>query len=697
MKHIPKHFSVKNTFFFPVFLLWVLSSVASAQIDRSFFSRSFDTVRWYRIYLPENYEKDTFKRYPVIYYFHGWGGRYKWDSYDLSDDPNYPANGRVEPPFVMEWKNYVKSHDVIIVSWDGYEPHLHPGRLFREGIPYGQCNPYDYPRAHEHPIVQWGWDFRTYFRDLVAHIDSNYRTIPDRDHRGITGLSMGGLTSLYISGQNKDLISSTSAFCPADNIPLYGPKGYLAAFPVLEMYRSLKGIPLRLSYNSGDWLLFNDQRLKRIVEGSGFTPFESHLADFPDHWAADAGSQLDFHMREFEKKHKRPEEWDHICPAFRNFDQWGYRFSIQRPSPALTILENVSRDHLTVYARKFIPNGPVVQDETVSVTTDSIYQPDADYELVVYNLTSQLFSSLNVTSSRDGRLTFSLPGGGHMIGIHRKKGRKYPDIRVEISGHPDYLYFEEGKPLSLDLNLVNLGSREAKNITLEIKGHYPTLHFTAKQITIPSLAAGERIKLDSVFSFSFSHYDDQHITGNLQIRVSAENMKADTRKFVFFAIPPSPYVHPGDIIILDGRKVSNVRIYDQANDTIVHQTLEGGKGNGNGIPEPGEEVLVFLHLAQGLAPGDTNTFHKTYLIGDNKDPYISVNHLRYDEKIGQAGATSISSLITISDQTPPGHKMDLWFRVESLYNDYHFPFSRTHIYEFSYDHRHIFLQDVHSE
>ena len=286
-----------------------------AQKDSLFFSQAFDSQRWYRIYLPSDYDVDTSKRYPAIYYFHGWGGRYKWDNYNLGDDPYYPGNGRTEPPFVMEWRDYALSHDVIIISWDGYEPNLAPGLSHREGIDYGSCDPYDYPRAHDNPVVHWGWDYTRYFRDLVAHIDSSYRTVADRDHRGITGLSMGGLTALYVSGQNKDLIGSVSAFCPADNIPRYGPKGHLSVFPVLEMYRSLKGLPMRLSANDGDWLLANDIQMKRIFQGSGFAPFEFHMADFPDHWAADIDLQLDFHLEEFTKKHERPVDWNHICPC----------------------------------------------------------------------------------------------------------------------------------------------------------------------------------------------------------------------------------------------------------------------------------------------------------------------------------------------------------------------------------------------
>ena len=49
--------------------------------DVTFHSEAFQTDRQYRIYLPSDYQQHPDTRYPVVYYFHGWGGRYKWDNY----------------------------------------------------------------------------------------------------------------------------------------------------------------------------------------------------------------------------------------------------------------------------------------------------------------------------------------------------------------------------------------------------------------------------------------------------------------------------------------------------------------------------------------------------------------------------------------------------------------------------------------
>ena len=47
--------------------------------DIAFYSDAFGTERNYRIYLPGDYAEQADKQYPVVYYFHGYGGRYKWD------------------------------------------------------------------------------------------------------------------------------------------------------------------------------------------------------------------------------------------------------------------------------------------------------------------------------------------------------------------------------------------------------------------------------------------------------------------------------------------------------------------------------------------------------------------------------------------------------------------------------------------
>ena len=78
-------------FLFVILLFFTITSHSAAQsrkinavtiTDTVHFSQVFNEERNYRIFLPPDYYDSSEKRYPVIYYFHGYGGRY-----------NGPANG----------------------------------------------------------------------------------------------------------------------------------------------------------------------------------------------------------------------------------------------------------------------------------------------------------------------------------------------------------------------------------------------------------------------------------------------------------------------------------------------------------------------------------------------------------------------------------------------------------------------------
>lgn len=119
--------------------------------------------RGYFVYLPPGYA-DGNKRYPVVYILHG-------------------ATGT--------------EHDFIFMK-DDYEDMLEKGTA-QEMIlvfPNGN-NKFKGSNYISSPTIG---DYETYLaRELVAQIDANYRTIPHRNSRGITGCSMGGDGSMHLA------------------------------------------------------------------------------------------------------------------------------------------------------------------------------------------------------------------------------------------------------------------------------------------------------------------------------------------------------------------------------------------------------------------------------------------------------------------------------------------------------------------
>ena len=152
------------------YLLFLLILIVStgplyAQEDHSHFSSTFGKEKKYRIYFPDSYTTSS-KHYPVIYYFHG-------------------NKGTHEFPFSDAAIKLVNDNAVILVAWNGRS-------IDSDARPYNigfQSN------------INYETQFKDYFLELVEHIDTNYRTLTDRENRGIIGHSMGGIMSFFLAGK----------------------------------------------------------------------------------------------------------------------------------------------------------------------------------------------------------------------------------------------------------------------------------------------------------------------------------------------------------------------------------------------------------------------------------------------------------------------------------------------------------------
>src|SRR5688572_27114069 len=132
------------------------------------------------VYLPPSYAADQNRRYPVVYLLHGYGGReetFTFRSAGLAESAN--RLGGVQ--------GY---SDLIVVTPSAYS--LHKGSMYSSSPTTGD------------------WE-RFIAEDLVAYIDSHYRTLATRMSRGLAGHSMGGYGALRIGMKRPDVFSSLYA------------------------------------------------------------------------------------------------------------------------------------------------------------------------------------------------------------------------------------------------------------------------------------------------------------------------------------------------------------------------------------------------------------------------------------------------------------------------------------------------------
>lgn len=217
-------------------------------------------VRRLQVYTPPFYDKKD-KNYPVLYLLHGSGGdENAWMELGHVNRimDNLIAEGKIEP--------------MIVVMPNG-NPSMTaaPGET-EQGIDYLPV------MSNNLPGFKNG-KYEASFSEIVNYVDSNYRTIADKEHRALAGLSMGGFHTLVISANYPDLFDYVGLFsagfpnnekgdiavyCDIDaKIRLQTEKGYKLYWigcgdsDVFKLYPKSKNFAAKLKSYGGNNVVFH--------------------------------------------------------------------------------------------------------------------------------------------------------------------------------------------------------------------------------------------------------------------------------------------------------------------------------------------------------------------------------------------------------------------------------------------------------
>lgn len=159
-------------FSFLTLLLFVFNGYSGTVDTLKTYSPEMNKEVYSLVVLPDDYETEAAKSYPVLYLLHGHSGNYK-DWLSLA-----PA-----------LQDYVDEFQMIVVTPDGGYDSWYLDSPVDESVRYET--------------------FMT--KTLIGAIDGKYRTLSDRIHRGISGLSMGGHGALYLSIRHPDLYGTATS------------------------------------------------------------------------------------------------------------------------------------------------------------------------------------------------------------------------------------------------------------------------------------------------------------------------------------------------------------------------------------------------------------------------------------------------------------------------------------------------------
>src|SRR5918911_3339160 len=133
------------------------------------------------VFLPPSYTKEKSRRYPVVYALHGYSiGAEQWSQ-------------EIHVPQTIEGAFALGAKEMIVVLPDSKT--VHNGSMYSSSATTG--------------------DFENFIaRDVVSYIDAHYRTIPNRNSRGLVGHSMGGYGASRIGMKHPDVFGSLYIMSP---------------------------------------------------------------------------------------------------------------------------------------------------------------------------------------------------------------------------------------------------------------------------------------------------------------------------------------------------------------------------------------------------------------------------------------------------------------------------------------------------
>jgi len=614
-----------------------LSASTSDFFDRTHYSAAFGEWRHYRILLPRDYGSSG-KHYPVIYYFHGHSGRFMGEQYD---------NGQV---FLPEFIDYVRGHDVIVVRWDGYSEDDYSGVY--GGSPY--------QIAHPGGKLDWG----AYFEELVAHVDSVYRTLSDRQHRATCGLSMGGFMSLYISGRYPHLVGSASAYNPAHEMWV-GPPGkkvrYMHKYHVLNHAHQ----KIRLIHASGDYIGQYHEELRDVLARTPEVDFRYRRDEYHRHWVTGVKETLDFHMEAFKDvgltAYPRSFSYDNTQESF---SVRGYDVEVENKQAGFVCLRDVSRGYFRIFTRAYQPDGPPVPEQTIRLRTPPLYGNRKKYRITDYSHKDENVKRFVLTSSQDGRLTFVLDGQGHEVSIGNGQEFRAPVLLPVGTQVPPIVPPDED--IHLPLKLYNCLDITARNIEVSLSSEYPTVAIQGGPLRLDSIAPGEVVDIGRHFTQRFTSTDGFFQHCRLILNIGYRGWYSHSER-IDVRILPTPLPQPEAVEIFDGRRKS-LKIFRQAGNQgggfIRERVVEEGTGDGDGTAGPGEEITLWIQVPQGLDPFDKYTWHRTRVYTD--DPYVTITADLGEPKGREwTSVQNHTSRFRISPQCPRGHSIKLILQSES--------------------------------
>ncbi len=512
-------------------------------------------------------------------------------------------------PGVEQLGNY---NGVIVVAWNGRSAD-------------SDLRPYN---IGNHSNINYQVQFKDYFLELVSHIDSTYRTIADRSNRAVIGHSMGGIMSFFIAAKFPDMIGTAFSSKGSPEFFIGYPSNH-SLYHVRYMFKNLYGVRIGFATSRECELYYlNNEVIQGALHETGLD-FSCHVYEGRHNITPEQFKDaFIFVVESFRDPLPEPHRWHH-ADLYPDFDIWGYEVRSNLGKCGFIYLKGVTKSGMGIGTKAWEPDGGTIPGTQIIVKTPACYLPETAYILLDYNVTDDEKSVSSVSSDNAGKISFTVNHENHQIGLFRKGDPAeitYVAHRVNGGG----LFLDNNKECSLGIRLLNRGGSDTRNLRVTLSTPTQGVTITNPVIELEKLASCDLTWLPADFKVTASN---KPTTDGSPFRIRFNIIITDYRQNTWNDEFDAP-------VFYDVPEFSQTGIDDGDSEIF-------GRGNGNNIAEPGETVMIY-EISNGS--------RRLRLYYD--DPYIDYEKL-YDEiqpdKWGDG--YSLSSLIHISKDCPPGHQI----------------------------------------
>jgi hypothetical protein len=330
--------------------------------------------------------------------------------------------------------------------------------------------------------------------------------------------------------------------------------------------------------------------------------------------------------------------WSHydLYPAF---SVWDYQISTNKKQPGYLFIKKVDKKGFGFYTTKWLPAGPSLGIDSISIRTAPLYKTKKQYHIVSYeSKTGNLDTSVQQADA-SGRLSFFYQQSETETGIY-EDADSASFIFLDYTTGDKKRYLHNHQTENLSLRLFNRGNTKylPGNITVTLSTKDSSIKLK-KNIAEVAITPDQRIVDVPSFTIVSNKNPPLHAEPpQVKFNVTIQNGK---QIFTDDFIVPVSYDSP----LLDSIKTD---------DQLAIRNRSYGTGNGNGIAEAGENIMLY---------SGTNRL-RLY----TEDKWILSDEEKLEDEMLPArwpDGYTLSSVIKISPDCPDGHTIEFYASYET--------------------------------